>query len=173
LEQHWFLLEHEAPSAFKVHVGAAGTGAATGADVGATFVGISVVGALLGAFVVRVQVGNIDGEFVLRVEVGNKDGTPFVGTSVSEAVVRVCVVGALVGALVGAEVGSGANTKITGGVRGIKHWRAVKACELKIPADDPTIKRARMATERSMAITASSNKSILYLENKTVKVLGL
>jgi uncharacterized protein YcfJ len=116
------------------------------------------------------HVGNIDGEFVLCVEVGNKDGTPFVGTSVSEAVVRVCVVGALVGALVGAEVGSGANTKITGGVGGIKHWRAVKAFEFKIPADDPTIKRARMATERSMVITASSNKSILYLENKTVKV---
>jgi hypothetical protein len=42
------------------------------------------------------------------------------------------------------------NVKITGGFRGIKHWRAVKASELKIPADDSTIKRARMAIERNM-----------------------
>ena len=123
------------------------------------------VGANDGTFE-RVQVGNV--------QVGNKDGRfmgTFVGTSVSEAIVRVSVVGALVGALVGAEVGSGAKTKITGGfLRGIKHWRAVKATELKITADDPTIKRARMATERNMVITASPNKFILYLENKTFKV---
>jgi uncharacterized protein YcfJ len=107
-------------------------------------------------------VGTNEGTF-MRVQVGNKDGT-FVGTSVVGA-----LLGALVGALVGGEVGSGVNFKITGAFRGIAHWLAVKASETKLP-DDPTIRRARrIATERNMVITASSNKCILSLETRQSK----
>jgi hypothetical protein len=145
-------------------------------------VGTSVVGALLGvfvgAFVVRVQVGNVDGAFVVRVQVGNADDV-FVRVQVGNAddvFVGTSVVGALLGALVGAFVGDlvGARVegllmklKITGGFRSSEHWLALKVSETKIP-DDPTIKRAKMATERNMIVTV-----YFVSRNKTVRVCYL
>jgi hypothetical protein len=143
-------------------------------NVDGTFVGTSVVcvqvGNVDGAFVVRVQVGNVDGAFVVRVQVGNADDV-FVGTSVVGALLG-ALLGAFVGDLVGARVeGLLTNFKITGGFSSSEHWLALKASasETKIP-DDPTIKRAKMATEQNMIVTV-----YLVSRNKRVRVyyLGL
>jgi hypothetical protein len=108
--------------------------------------------AFVGAFVVRIQVGDTDGTLVVRGQVGNPDGT-LVGVFVGAFVVRVqegnadgALLGVLVGALLG---GSGIYFKITGGFRPIEHWLAAKPSGTRIP-DDPTIRRAKIATERNM-----------------------
>jgi hypothetical protein len=139
-------------------------------NVDVTFVGTSVVGALLGvfvgAFVVRVQVGNVDGECVVRVQVGNADDV-FVGTSVVRA-----LLGAFVGDLVGARDGGEiwTNFEITGGFSSSGHCLAVKASETKIP-DDPKARRAKKVTEqeRIMIVTSSSNRFILSLETRQLE----
>jgi hypothetical protein len=92
-----------------------------------------------------------------------------VGTSV---VLGASLLGSLVGALVG---GSGITFKITGGFRSIEHRLAVKASNSKIP-DDPTMRRAKMTTERNMVIaTVLLHTSYKYpvSRNKTVRVLSI
>jgi hypothetical protein len=111
-----------------------------------------LLGAVEGDFE-RVQVGNIDGTVVGNSVVGTLLGA-LVGVFVG------ALVGALVGTLVGAEVGSGVNVKITGGFRGIEHWLAVKASDVKAP-EALTTRRERIATKRIMVITACSNKFTL------------
>ena len=96
-------------------------------------------------------------------QVGTTDGT-FVGTFVVGALLG-SFEGTLVGALDGTPVGSGVNCKITGGFRPIEHCDAVKNSTSKMP-DDPTIKRAKMATERSMVTATSSNKFTVSLETR-------